>query len=328
MTAAAVKVSVIIPTYNRASLVGEAIESVLAQELRDFELVVVDDGSTDATAAVLRRCADSRLAIVTQPHRGIAAAWAAGLRRASADYAIRLDSDDRFLPGCLARLVAAADAAPGAVMTYGRARAIRADGTPLPRLTGNPAPLPDRPLASILYGDFVAPSAALLRRRVVEEVGGPDPELSASEDWDLWVRLAGRGRFVFVPEVLSEFRVHAGRFTAAAGPNVAAVAASRLRVLDKAFAASELPADVRALRDLCYRNAHVDVALRWLHAGAPGRTGRALVAALRTGVNPFDTLARVAYLTIFHRLAPRYRAATRVSDTIARWRRARRAASG
>jgi hypothetical protein len=202
---------------------------------------------------------------------------------------------------------------------------VREDGTPLPRLTGCPAPIPGRPLASILYGDFVAPSAALLRRRVVEEIGGPDLEIGASEDWDLWVRLAGRGRFRFVPEVLSEFRIHAGRFTASTGPNVAVVAASRLRVLDKAFAASDLPADVRALRDVCYRNAHVDVALRWMQAGALAPARRAVAAALRTGVSPLDTLVRLAYLAAFHRLALRYRAATRVSDGIAGWRRARRA---
>jgi glycosyltransferase involved in cell wall biosynthesis len=319
-----VKVSVVIPTYNRARLVGEAVRSVLAQEFRDLELVVVDDGSTDATPDVLRSFADPRLAIVEQPNQGIAAAWAAGLRRASAEYAIRLDSDDRFLPHCLARLMVVAEGAPDAVLVYGRARAMREDGTPLAQLCGSPAPFPDRTFASTLYGDFVAPSAALVRRQVVEELGGPDSGLGASEDWDLWVRLARRGRFVFLNEVLSEFRVHAERFTAPRGPNVAAVAASRLRVLDKAFAAPDLPADVRAMRALCYRNAQVDIALRWVQANAPGRAGRAVAAALRTGVNPFDTLTRVAYLVIFHRLVRRCGAATRVSDGLARWRRARR----
>jgi hypothetical protein len=205
---------------------------------------------------------------------------------------------------------------------------MREDGTPLPQVTGSAAPFGERTLASVLYGDFVTPSAALLRRRVAEEVGGPDPAVVPSEDWDLWIRLAVRGRFVFIDEVVSEFRVHEGRFTSPRGPNVAVVAASRLRVLEKAFAAPDLPVDARTMRALSFRNAYVDVGLRWLQAGSPGRAGRSFGAALRTGVNPVGTLARIAYLAVFHRLVRRYGWATRVSDGVARRRRARRARPG
>jgi len=97
------KVSVIVPTYNRASLLGTAIESVLAQTFRDLEVVVVDDGSSDATEALVRHyeAADARVRYLAQQHRGISAAMNTGIRASRGQYIARVDSDDQWLPQLL-----------------------------------------------------------------------------------------------------------------------------------------------------------------------------------------------------------------------------------
>ncbi|MFN8496548.1 MAG: glycosyltransferase [Anaerolineae bacterium] len=317
------RVSVVIPTYNRADLLPEAIASVLGQSLADLELIVVDDGSTDDTAAVLAAVGDPRLRVIAQANGGISAALNAGMRAARGQYVIMLGSDDRFLPGCLARLSAAAAAYPGAVVVYGRARGMDAAGAPLAVVTGAPPPYPDSPLLSALYGDFVATITALIRRDALDRVGYCDPTLKGNEDWDLWIRLAREGDFVFVPEVLAEFRIHPGRFTAAQRDRLGALLAGRLAILDKAFAAPHLPPEVAAARPVIYRNAHIDIGLRWLNAGAYREAGDAFREALRYG-RPLPTAGRIVTLTVFYRFARRYGWANRLSDRAARWKRVRR----
>ncbi|MFN8476083.1 MAG: glycosyltransferase [Anaerolineae bacterium] len=318
------RVSVVIPTYNRADLVGEAMQSVLCQTFSDLELVVVDDGSTDDTPGVLARIADPRIRVISQANQGISGALNAGMRAARGEYVIMLGSDDRFLPQCLARLTAAAARQPNAVVVYGRARGIDLAGGPLTLVTGAPLPYPDRPLLSALYGDFVATIAALIRRDTLDRVGYCDPNLKGNEDWDLWIRLARVGKFVFVPEVLAEFRIHPGRFTAAQHDKLAALLAGRLAILDKAFAAPDLPSDVVAARPAIYRNAYIDIGLRWLNVGEYGDAGAAFRQALRYG-RPLPTAGRIVSLAVFYRFARRYGWANRLSDSAARWKRARRA---
>jgi hypothetical protein len=154
-----------------------------------------------------------------------------------------------------------------------------------------------------------------------------DPALHGNEDWDLWVRLAERGSFVFVDEVLAQFRMHPGRFTSARG-RLPALLAGRIQVLDRAFEATTLPMPVRAARPLIYRNAYVDIGLRWLAVGAGRSAAAAFGEALRVGGNPVATLARIAYLTLFYRLVRRYSWATAISDIVFRWRRTRRTLPG
>lgn len=321
------KVSVIIPTYNRARLVVEAVETVLSQTFRDFELIVVDDGSTDGTVEALARFADPRLRVVALEHRGMPGAWVSGLERARGEYVARLDSDDRWLPHCLGRLVSLAERNPSAAVVYGRARAIDAAGRPQPQLTGNPEPFPGRTLVSILYGDFVPQIAALVRRTALRDFSG-DESVAGAGDWDLWVQLAGRGKFMFVDDIVAEFRMHSLRSTAPTPSSVARVARARLRVLEKAFSRPDPSGELLAIRPLAYRNLHVDIGLRWLAARSPREARSSFGRALRTGVNPLGTISRIAYLALFYALVRRGRFATGASDAISRRRRARRALAG
>jgi glycosyltransferase involved in cell wall biosynthesis len=308
------------PAYNRAEYVAEAVRSVLAQTFTDLELIIIDDGSTDATLAVVQQFTDPRVHIIHQANQGISGALNTGLGAARGEYAIRLDSDDRFLPGCLARLVPVAEANPNAVLVYGRAQAMDQTGALLAQITGNPEPFPGQTLRSILYGDFVATITALMRRRALDAAGWFDTRLRGNEDWDLWIRLAGQGPFIFVDEALAEFRIHPTRFTAARGDGLARLMAGRLAILDKAFAQPELPADVLAVRPLAYRNVYVDAGLRHLALAQWWPALAAFRQALRYG-NWLMTLARIVYLAVFYRLVARHDWVRALSDEVFRWKR-------
>jgi glycosyltransferase involved in cell wall biosynthesis len=124
------QVTVIIPTFNRARYLTEAIQSVLGQTFPDYELIVVDDGSTDGTAAVLEGFGDSRLRVLRQENHGISAAMNAGLRAAQGEYIARLDSDDVWFPNLLAYETRVLDSRPDIGVVYARAQAMSANGTP------------------------------------------------------------------------------------------------------------------------------------------------------------------------------------------------------
>lgn len=185
-------ISVIIPTYQRRELVRRAAASVLAQTCRDFELIVVDDGSNDGTGEALAGL-DRRLRYVWQPNRGVAAARNAGLRLACGPLVAFLDSDDRWLPCHLAVTREALARHPAAVLAStcphfqvaGRGHGRQA------RLL-DPVPLP---FAESLPG---YPSGVVARREALFEVGGFDERLLVFEDRDLWQRLAVRGPFAIV----------------------------------------------------------------------------------------------------------------------------------
>ena len=130
------KVTVVIPTFNRAHYLAEAIQSVLNQTVADYELIVVDDGSTDETSAVLAGFKDPRLCVFRQEHRGISAAMNAGLRAARGEYIARLDSDDVWFADLLEQETAVLDSHPDVGVVYARAQAMSANGTPREHYVG------------------------------------------------------------------------------------------------------------------------------------------------------------------------------------------------
>ena len=320
------KVSVVIPTYNRARLVTEALHSVLSQPFDDMEVLVVDDGSTDDTLSALARFTDSRLRVIRQANQGISGARNTGVREARGQYIAMLDSDDRWRPNVLPRLVGALDAHPDAVLVYGRAQAMDAYGFPLPQMKGTAEAFPGQTLRSILYGDFVPIITALIRREALLQAGLFDPD-NLAEDWDMWVRLAPLGQFVFIESTLADFRLHEDQFTRSEGERLRRLMASRVQVLDKAFAQPDLPPAVRSVRPLAYRNVYVTTAVRWLNSGALRPALTAIQQALRYS-HPLGVVGRVVYLTLFYRLVRRFTWLRVVSDALFRWRRGRRKTKG
>lgn len=196
-------VSVVIPAYNAAWCVRKAIDSVLAQEFRDFEVLVVDDGSTDDTAAILAPYGDA-LRVVRQRNGGLSSARNAGIRESSAEFVAFLDADDWWLPGKLAKQVGLLRAEPtiGFVSTAARVEdpegrlvnvwsCTTCTGPFLPRLFG-------------ANGDVAGSgSAVVVRRRLFDEVGGFDESLRSLEDVDMWMRLSSIAGYACIEEHLA-----------------------------------------------------------------------------------------------------------------------------
>ena len=182
-----VAVSVIIPTFNRRDRVREAVASVLSQERADYELIVVDDGSTDGTDAALDPLA-SRLRYVRQDNRGVSAARNAGAALALGAWLAFLDSDDVWLPNKLAVQLAHAAAHPNMRVCQTGEIWIR-NG-----VRANPCAHHRKPDGDIFVASLqrcvVSPSAVMLRRDLFDAVGGFDERLPACEDYDLWLRIA------------------------------------------------------------------------------------------------------------------------------------------
>jgi glycosyltransferase involved in cell wall biosynthesis len=314
-------VSVVVPTYNRADLLREAIDSVLLQTFGDFELLVVDDGSTDHTRDVVAAVEDRRCRYLARAHRGIGAALNAGLQAARGRYFARLDSDDVWLPEMLETLVNVMDAAPELGFAYGRGRVILADGTPLDHLQGTTPRYPDHPWRSIVYDDCTCNVALLARSECLGEVGGFDEELIAHEDWDMWLRVTARHPFRFVDRELVLIRRHGGNLTALRSELVEDVLSTRTAPLDKLYSSGDLPPDIRALQPLAYTNVHLYVAQRWMHAGDWRRTLATLARALSTGANPVATAARFAWLGRIAPILARTSAGRRLVEGLAGARR-------
>ena len=181
-------VSVVIPSYNRASLLKEAIDSVLGQDFDDFELIVVDDGSTDDTPGLLQSYPN--ICVVRQDRRGVSAARNAGIRRASGRFLAFLDSDDLWLPGKLSAQMTFFKTHPKAVICQTEEVWIRSGVRVNPKRR-------HRKYAGMIFERsvelcLVSPSAVMLERSLLDEVGWFDESLPACEDYDLWLRIACR----------------------------------------------------------------------------------------------------------------------------------------
>jgi glycosyltransferase involved in cell wall biosynthesis len=202
-------VSVVIPTYNRRGALARAMTSVVAQSFGDWELIVVDDASSDETEEVVRSLGDRRLVYVriTQK-RGGSAARNSGTRRARGKYVAFLDSDDEWFPEKLARDIAVFTLSGNSVgLVYCGKEVLDSDGRLLrrriPTLQGDVYP-------QLLAHDFIGTcSRVAVRKDSLEAAGGFDESLPSAQDWDIWLRIAKVTKVVCVPECL--VRRHLGQ---------------------------------------------------------------------------------------------------------------------
>jgi glycosyltransferase involved in cell wall biosynthesis len=193
------KVSVIIPTYNRAQFLPRAIRSVQGQTFRDWELIVVDDGSIDGTQQLLRAWADMR--VVSQPNRGVSAARNAGVRIASGEWIAFLDSDDEWRPEKLERQMECVANRP-AIWIWHTDETWFRNGKLLRQKAHH------RKQGGLFFDRavercLISPSSVMIHRRLVERVGLFDESLPAAEDYDLWLRVTAFYEVGFVPEPLT-----------------------------------------------------------------------------------------------------------------------------
>lgn len=200
------RLSIIIPACNAADTLGETIERLSTQSFSQWEALIVDNGSTDGTAAVAARlaAADPRLRVLHRDQRGVSAARNAGIAAAQADWLLFLDADDWLADGALARMFAEIDADPSVEFVHAAWVRSYPDGH-LGQVEGR---LPEVPLFEVFSRmNPCAIHACLVRKAVVEAVGGFDPSLTACEDWDLWHRIARTGvRARAIPDVLAIYR--------------------------------------------------------------------------------------------------------------------------
>jgi glycosyltransferase involved in cell wall biosynthesis len=292
------KVSVITPTYNRADMIGDAIQSVLAQTFDDWELIVVDDGSQDNTRAVVTEYKDPRIRYIYQENRGLPGARNTGIRHAHGVYVAFLDSDDRFLPNKIDHQSAELDARPELGLVAGGHREV--DVTL--QLLRQVCPWEYTPHLDVLTWLFQCPlivNSILVRREWLERVGMFDESMRFVEDWDLWLRLAYAGcSMAWQPELVCDYRIH--------GSNMARQAAlmrdGMIRMLDKLYSRFDLPLDIAAQRDSAYANVYLNTAARYYAIGEFDEATAALENAAR--LNPIllkgdpprflDTLASFA----------------------------------
>lgn len=245
-------VTVIVPTYNRAVLLEQAIESVLAQDYDDLELLVLDDGSTDSTPAILRHFAARhprrRFRWERHENMGQARTLNRGFELARGEVLGYLSSDDLLLPGAVAKLVAAL-AEPGVVLAYPAYQVIDERGDVLETMT----PIEYSTAEALRLHNCIVHVGALYKRSVVEQVGGWDPSFVNVADLDWCLRASATGRFVRVAEPLACWRRHPDSANFAPGLRAAR---EQPALLDKFYSQPDLPDELLAVRDEAYRNAH------------------------------------------------------------------------
>lgn len=224
-------VSVVIPCYNHAQYLGAAIQSVLAQTYRDFQIIVVDDGSTDDTAQVAGGFGTA-VRYVFQPNAGLSAARNTGIRVSCGEYLAFLDADDLWLPNFLATLVPRLDRDTRLGAVYSGSRFVDEEGHFQPQRITRTVPA-DRLHATLTSGDFFPAHAVLVRKSVLNSVGFFDESLCASEDWDMWLRVSAKYPFAGISSVLALYRMHGDSMSGDLGRMLE----SQLKVVKKHFGA-------------------------------------------------------------------------------------------
>ncbi|ASC69626.1 putative glycosyltransferase [Halomicronema hongdechloris C2206] len=204
-------VSVIIPTYNRAVLLEKAIKSVLKQTFSNFELIIVDDASSDQTTATIDRLYESCIKYIKHnKNMGVCAARNTGLAQAKGEYVAFLDSDDEWMPDKLQRQIDRFNEANeriGVIYTWLKVVDINAQFQKLrkPSLHGNIE-------QDLLYSNFIGtPSTPMIKRNYIEKTLGFDTRLRCCEDWDIWLQLAHNCEFDLIPEPLVQYRDHSDK---------------------------------------------------------------------------------------------------------------------
>jgi glycosyltransferase involved in cell wall biosynthesis len=210
------KVSVIIPTYNSRRFLEHAIRSVLEQTFQDWELILVDDGSTDDTGQMVAGLGDPRIRYVYQQNRGSPAARNTGLKLARGRYVAFLDADDLWFPEKLEKQVAYLDSLPP---TIGLVYSDYEMWNPESRARLGPFQVSGRPRGNVLShllrpgSFFIHPCASLIRREVFDTVGLFDESLRMFEDWELWVRIAATYQIEALDTVLTLYGQHPNQQT-------------------------------------------------------------------------------------------------------------------
>jgi len=215
-----VKVSVIIPTYNRAHMLGEAIGSVLRQTFQDFEIIIVDDGSTDDSRELMAGFTDPRIKYIYQKNQGVVSAINTGIDASGGEYLSILGSDDMLLERALETFTNVLDANRDVAFVFGQAHLIDERGNfiklrnPRPHSKSYISNGVDEIRYFIIHGNRISQTMALIRKSHCVDVGNYDPVFrEGSEDYDLWIRLLKKHKASYVNEPVAKHRIHPHNIT-------------------------------------------------------------------------------------------------------------------
>jgi len=257
-------VSFVIPNYNHARYLGDAIRSALAQTYPHIELIVVDDGSTDDSRSVVEYWIaehGERIRYIYQTNAGLSAARNTGVQAACGEYIALLDADDLVEQTYAERLLAALAQSPDADGVYCGFRFVDQDNQDLLR-TERRTFAAEALYPALLMGNFWVPESVLVRRSCYTAMGEFDPALRACEDWDVWLRFARHYRLVGIDDVLIRYRVAAGSMSS----NPLRMLDNRLAVLRKHLG-DPPPASGATLTHQAYGATYLRSAVEYYQAG-------------------------------------------------------------
>jgi glycosyltransferase involved in cell wall biosynthesis len=272
------QVSVIIPTYNSARFLTAAVESVLKQTFKDFEVIVIDDGSTDNTSEIIKQFGDS-VRYIFQKNQGVSVARNTGIKNSAAKYVAFLDADDVWMPTKLEKQIAALKENPKSKVCYTEYLSVSSDLKPqdLRRLRCQNEVLSDL----LLRGNVIGPPSTVFGERgIFEELGGFDSNLSLSADWDMWIRLASVTEWTFIKEPLLMYRLHSLNM----GRNSVLLEEDTLRLLEKSFAMTNLSNELRAKRNAAFAYHYLVFAKSYFSVGQYKNFLRCLMRSISTDV--------------------------------------------
>jgi len=235
-------VSVIIPAFNAERTILSTVHSIQQQTISDFELVVINDGSTDKTLEFLDSIDDSRLKVFSYPNGGLPTARNRGISKATGEFITFIDADDQWTPDKLASQLAALEQHPEAGVAYSWTTYIDENDQFLH--TGDPLVYEGNVYPKLLIRNFISNgSNMLIRRQLVEEVGEFDPTLKSAEDWDYYIRLAAISHFRVIPKYQILYRRSSHSMTS----KVDVMEKYLLAVIHKSFQSA--PAELQFLKN-------------------------------------------------------------------------------
>jgi glycosyltransferase involved in cell wall biosynthesis len=288
------------PAYNAARTLRDSVQSVLEQTVRDIEVIVVDDGSTDGTLEAARAIDDPRVTVLSQPNAGVSAARNTGARASRGNYVAFLDSDDLWLPFKLERQLEILDRNPevhavqsGVIYVDDRLRTLSVRRC---------EEWKDPVLDTLCFRNLPAfPSTVVFTREKFSERGGFDPSLVILEDWDLAIHAARHWELRSVPEPLALYRVHQGNRSR----DVSIHVEPGERVLQRVFADPELPARVRLKERSVYARFYLMLAGGAFRARDWGNCARWVVRAARLDPRTLGHVASLPLRRVSRRLSRR-----------------------
>jgi glycosyltransferase involved in cell wall biosynthesis len=256
------KVSVVIPAYNAMTYLPKTLDSVLQQSFTDFEVLLINDGSTDSIESWFTTVNDDRVRLISQANQGLPGARNTGIKEAQGDYVAFIDADDLWEPTKLEKQVRCLDAKPEVGLVYAWTLLIDQDGNSIGTVTA--AQAEGNVWEQLLLGDVVGSgSAAMIRRICFDQVGMFDTELTSIEDCDMWVRIAAHYPFAVIKEVLVYYRQHPSGMSR----NYDRMAQNSRLKIDKNFA--QVPLNMLYLRPRAYGHAFLWLAWKIIFEGGP-----------------------------------------------------------